>query len=233
MTRNQFLVIALAASTMVGCNRDQGKTADNAVKPDTAAVGTAGAADTNKAGLGDKDFVQDVAKAGTAEVDLGRVAAEKAIDSQVKKFGQMMVDDHTPAADKLKAIAADASIEWPAELDGKFKDKSDDLAKKSGIDFDHDYMAFMVDAHQDLVDKLESRIDKSTLAQWKTDMKDRPAGQTVEEKGKTVVIVPEKSDNPITMRINEWAATVYPTAYAHLEAAKTLDNTIKKRHTNP
>jgi predicted outer membrane protein len=145
----------------------------------------------------------------------------------------MMVDDHTPAADKLKAIANDAAIEWPAGLDGKFKDKSEDLGKKQGIDFDHDYMAYMVDAHQDLVDKLESRIDKTNLDKYKSDMKDRPAGQTVDEKGKTVEIVPEKSDNPITMRINEWAASVYPTAYSHLQQAKTLDNAIKKRHTNP
>lgn len=230
MTRNQFLVVALAASVMVGCNRDH-TTASNTASPATGAVGTAGT--PNKPGIGDKDFVQDVAKAGTAEVDLGRMASEKAVDAQVKKFGQMMVDDHTPAADKLKAIANDAAIEWPAELDGKFKDKNEDLAKKQGIDFDHDYMAYMVDAHQDLVDKLESRIDKTNLDKYKSDMKDRPAGETVNEKGKTVEIVPEKSDNPITMRINEWAASVYPTAYSHLQQAKTLDNAIKKRHTNP
>jgi putative membrane protein len=232
MTRNQFLVVALAASVMVGCNRDH-KTASNTESPATGAVGTAGTADKNKPGIGDKDFVQDVAKAGTAEIELGRMASEKAVDAQVKKFGQMMVDDHTAAADKLKAIASDSAIEWPAELDGKFKDKNDDLAKKQGIDFDHDYMAYMVDAHQDLVDKLESRIDKNSLGQYKADRKDRPAGTTVDEKGKTVEIVPEKSDNPITMRINEWAASVYPTAYSHLQQAKTLDNGIKKRHTNP
>ena len=231
MTRNQFLVVALAASVMVGCNRDQ-KTASNTESPATGAVGTAGT-EKNKPGIGDKDFVQDVAQAGTAEVELGRMASEKAVDAQVKKFGQMMVDDHTAAADKLKAIATDASIEWPAELDGKFKDKNDDFAKKQGIDFDHDYMAYMVDAHQDLVDKLESRIDKTNLTKYKADMQDRPAAQTVDEKGKTVEIVPEKSDNPITMRINEWAASVYPTAYSHLQQAKTLDKTIKKRHTNP
>jgi hypothetical protein len=55
----------------------------------------------------------------------------------------------------------------------------------------------------------------------------------VTEGGKAVEIVPEKSDNAVTTRINEWAAAVYPTAYAHLQAAKTLDSTIKKRHTNP
>jgi putative membrane protein len=229
MTRNQFLVVALACSMMVGCNR--GKTADNAVNPDTGAVGTAGTADKNKPGFGDKDFVQDVAKANTAEIELGRMASDRAVDADVKKFGQMMVDDHTPAGDKLKAIATDTGIDWPAELEGKFKDKNDDLAKKQGIDFDHDYMAFMVDAHQDLVDKLESRIDKNKLAEWKD--KHPADGKTVTESGKAVEIVPEKSDNAVTTRINEWAAAVYPTAYAHLQAAKTLDSAIKKRHTNP
>jgi len=233
MRRNQFLVIALACSLIGACNRDHGNQAANAPNPDTGAVGTAGNADKNKPGFGDRDFVQDVAKANTAEIELGRMASERAADPEVKKFGQMMVDDHTQAGDKLKAIATDTGIEWPAELDGKFKDQRDDLAKKQAGDFDHDYMTAMVNAHQDLVDKLESRIDKKNLTEWKADKKNREPGKTVQEGAKTVEIVPEKSDNPVTTRINEWAATVYPTAYAHLESAKTLDSAVKRRHTNP
>ena len=41
---------------------------------------------------------------------------------------------------------------------------------------------------------------------------------------------PEKSDNAVTMSINEWAAEAYPTVQAHLEAAKTLDSAAEETH---
>ena len=41
-----------------------------------------------------------------AEIELGRLAAERGTSAQVKKFGQMMVDDHTKAGDKLMTIAS-------------------------------------------------------------------------------------------------------------------------------
>jgi hypothetical protein len=44
--------------------------------------------------------------------------------------------------------------------------------------------------------------------------------------------MPEKSDNAVTMSINQWAAEAYPTVQAHLDAAKTIDSAIKRRSTN-
>jgi uncharacterized protein DUF4142 len=60
---------------------------------------------------------------------------------QVKKFGQMMVDDDTSAGDKLKALASENGIEWPSQLDPKYQNKRDDLAKKQSAEFDRDYIA--------------------------------------------------------------------------------------------
>ena len=50
----------------------------------------------------DKKFVMDAAVGGMAEVELGKLAAEKATNPEVKQFGQRMVDDHTKANDELK-----------------------------------------------------------------------------------------------------------------------------------
>ena len=47
-----------------------------------------------------------------------------------------------------------------------------------------------------------------------------------------VAILPEKSDNPVTMGINEWAAKAYPVVSAHLDEAKKIQDTLKKRSTN-
>ena len=53
----------------------------------------------------DQQFVMDVAHVGMAEVELGKLATEKASNEQVKKFGQRMADDHGKAGDELKALA--------------------------------------------------------------------------------------------------------------------------------
>jgi putative membrane protein len=231
MRRIVFLPVALAMVVAVGCERNRRDTAATTAD-NPAAVGTAGeAARNNNPGMGDKDFVNDLAIAGTAEVELGRMASERGTNPEVKKFGKMMVDDHTAAGDKLKAIATQHNIAWPTALDDKHRDLRDKLAKLQGAEFDREYMSAMVDGHEDVVDKLESRIDKSTLSKWKTDVPDQVSGQKAKVEGKAVSVMPERSDNPITMAINQWAADAYPKVQAHLTSAKSLKNTTDRRRT--
>ena len=228
MTRNRFLVIAVAAVVIVGCNRHRETRTESG---QTGGIGTAGT-DRNNVARSDKDFVHDTAMANISLIELGTMAAEHAADDQVKEFGQLMDDAHTPAANQLKAVAAEHSIEWPSELDQKYRDERDKLMGKQGADFDREYISFTVDTHNYLVDKLESRIDRKNLAQWKADYDDRAAGRAVSARGAEFAIIPAASDNPVTMKINAWAAAVYPTEYAHLVSARAIDTALKARPTN-
>ena len=103
-----------------------------------------------------------------AEVELGKMAAERSTNAEVKKFGQMMVDDHTAAGDKLKAVASQHNIPVPTALDETHRDLRDKLAKLQGADFDREYMNAMVDGHEAVASEIESRIDRADLAKWKT-----------------------------------------------------------------
>ena len=85
----------------------------------------------------------------------------------------------------------------------------------------------MVDDHQALVDKLESRIDRSTLSKYKADTETRTTDKKPQVDVKAVSVVPEKSNDPVTQRINAWASDAYPAAYAHLQAAKSLKDAVK------
>lgn len=228
MTRNRCLVIAVAAVVIVGCNRHRETRTESGR---TGGIGTAGTEENNVA-RSDKDFVRDTAVDNISVIELGTMAAARAADDQVKKFGQLMNDEHTPPTNQLKAIAAGNSIEWPSELDRKYRDERDSLNKKQGADFDREYISFTVDAHKDLIDKLESRVDKRNLADWKADYDDRAAGRAVTERGAEFAIIPAPSDNPVTMTINTWAAAVYATEYAHLVTAKAIENALRARSTN-
>jgi putative membrane protein len=120
-------------------------------------------------GSGDLSFVLDAAKGGMAEVELGKLATEKAASDEVKKFGQRMVDDHSKANDELKSLAQSKSITLPTAVDAKDKATHDRLAKLSGAAFDRAYMQHMVADHRKDVNefKKESASGKdSDVKAW-------------------------------------------------------------------
>jgi predicted outer membrane protein len=219
-----ILTVAAVATFGIACNNDR-----RASTADTPAVGTAGRdADVSR---GDRDFVNDITIANMAEIELGRMAAQKAANAEVKRFGQMMVDDHTQAGNKLKPIATQHSIPMPTELDDKHRDLRERLSKLSGAEFDREYIQAMVDGHEDVADKLESRIDKERLADYKSKYA-TPDGRKTGEEIKVDAVLPENSDNRVTMSVNQWAAESYPVVFGHLQKAKALDETLRKAKTN-
>jgi putative membrane protein len=109
------------------------------------------AAPTLLAASPDEMFVLDVAKDGTAEVELGKLASEKAASDDVKKFGQRMVTDHGKAGDELKTLAQSKNITLPTSPDPKAKTAHDRLAKLTGQAFDRAYMQEMVAGHRKAV----------------------------------------------------------------------------------
>jgi putative membrane protein len=96
----------------------------------------------------DENFVVKAAKGGMAEVEFGKLAAEKASSPEVKQFGQKMVDDHGKANDELKSIAEKKSITIPTAMDAKDKAAYNRLSKLSGAAFDRAYMKDMVSDHK-------------------------------------------------------------------------------------
>ena len=223
MKRIAILAVAAVTTFGIGCTDRRASTADN------PAVGTAGRTDVSRGDLG---FVNDLTIANLAEIELGRMASERAANADVKRFGQMMVDDHTAAGTTLKRIATEHSIPMPTQLDDKHRDLRERLAKLQGAEFDREYMKAMISGHEDVVDKLEPRIDKDRLAEYKAKYENRETARTTEEKINVDALVPDKSDDRVTISINQWAADSYPEVYGHLQKAKALDAAVRKSTTN-
>jgi putative membrane protein len=122
-----------------------------------------------KLSAADKKFVMDAAKGGMMEVELGKIAAEKGNSSDVKQFGQRMVDDHSKANDQLKTLAEQKGVTLPTDLDAKDKAMKDKMSGLSGDQFDKMYMQHMVMDHKkDVAEfKKESNSAKdSDLKNW-------------------------------------------------------------------
>ncbi len=103
----------------------------------------------------DTKFVKESALGGMAEVEMGKLAAQKGSSEAVKQFGQRMVDDHSKANQQLKQAAAKSNIEMPASLDSKHQSHIDKLAKLSGPEFDKAYLKDQVKDHEHDVDKFK------------------------------------------------------------------------------
>ena len=168
MRRTGPLWVAVAASAIIisGCSKTEGTKPPSSEQPAgrSGAVGTGGAG----ANLSDDDFVRDVALKNMAEVELSRMALDKSTNLDIKSFAQRMIDEHGAAGQKLKSVLSGEPIEWPVQLDDKHRKIADELVKQQGANFDRDYVKAMVEGHQDLAAKLESRLDVQSLADWKT-----------------------------------------------------------------
>ena len=61
----------------------------------------------------DRMFIEEAAKGGQEEVEMGQMASTKASDAKVKNFAQMMVRDHTKANNELMGIARRNNVDLP------------------------------------------------------------------------------------------------------------------------
>ena len=116
-------------------------------KPSTSKPSTSGQAGKSAVAAGDLTFAKQAAMDGMAEVDLGKLAADKASNSDVKQFAQRMVDDHGKANDELKSWASSNNVTLPTEVNAQQKAMHDKLAKMSGDAFDRAYASHMVADH--------------------------------------------------------------------------------------
>jgi putative membrane protein len=115
----------------------------------------------------DQAFLKEAATGGLMEVELGRLATEKASSSEVKQFGQRMVDDHGKANQQLSTMAQQKNVRIATELTGKAKGDYDRLSKLSGEQFDRAYMQMMVRDHR----KDVSDFRKQSTSAKDTDLK--------------------------------------------------------------
>jgi len=154
--RTLFFMVILAVFA-AACNSANRRAADDSVDQ---------AQDVNDttAMVNEKDaaFAVKAADAGLAEIELGKLALEKASDQRIKDFAEKMVSDHEKANDELMTIATRHNITLPPVVSKDHADKQRKLREKSGTEFDREYIDVMVKGHDNVVSLFE---DASSDAQ--------------------------------------------------------------------
>jgi len=175
--KKTLLPIAAAALILASCGGGQPKDSvdkadsTNATKTDSSSMksdSSSAAQPTIKADETTTAFLVKAANGGMAEVKLAQLAKEKSKDSTILNFADMMITDHGGANEKVKSLAAERNVTLPVEPDEDHKKKADELAKKTGKDFDKGYVDAMVKGHKETVDMFKTASGKVSDAAVKT-----------------------------------------------------------------
>ena len=156
-------------------------------------------------------WVQDIAMHNTAEIELGKLAGERASNAQVKEFAQMMVRDHTAAGNELKQIVS-GHVQVQEQMDQQHRDLAEKLRGLKGMEFDREYIDAMVNGHQEVKGMLEDHARRA---------------KTTDTTGPRNA--PDAGHDQLEGALNQWAAKTLPAVERHLQRAEQLQDTLQNR----
>jgi len=160
----KILLIMFAAVALAACNNSE-DSKKSAMEANNDML------DEHEKKLDIKDdlkFAANAADESMLEVRLGELAQRNAASQEVKNLGMMIASAHTKSNIELKSVADKKDITLPASLSKDAQDRYDDLAKKTGQDFDKAYCEKMAKAHEDAFDWYQKESDKGNDADIKS-----------------------------------------------------------------
>ena len=150
-----IVIVASCGSNNNSTDSKTTATYENEAKFDSTAV------------LSDTKFAVESYDGGMLEVRLGQLALTNGSSSVVRKLGKMMVDDHGKANAELTGIAKTKNVSLPYKLSDKCQSRYNDMAKKTGEEFDEEYTEVMVKYHKDDIDNFKKEAEKGKDADFR------------------------------------------------------------------
>ncbi|WP_018625902.1 DUF4142 domain-containing protein [Niabella aurantiaca] len=95
----------------------------------------------------DTSYVSKTAYINLGEINAGNLAIQRSSNTDVKSFGEMLVNDHQRAQADLMTIAKNAGYDLPSETDQEHKDLLSMLENLNGQAFDSAFIYAMLQGH--------------------------------------------------------------------------------------
>jgi len=106
-----------------------------------------------------KSFIKKAAEINLGEIELGKLAEQKANNPAVKDFGKRMVEDHTKAQNELQPLAKQEGVALPTQPGPTTTALDQKLSSASGAQFDQMYIDHMLSGHKGAIDTFENEIE--------------------------------------------------------------------------
>lgn len=165
-TRNSILVCAcmLASTLAVGCDRRQGPNGDDTAKVETpgreAPVVGEPAKDADRITEESEEFVKAAGRHSVFEIEMAKMAQQRAQIQEVKAFASRMIDYHSQAQKELEKVVG-PNVTIPSTLGDDGEDVKAELIKEEAADFDEEYMASVIDRHQKAIEEYEDMVERT------------------------------------------------------------------------
>jgi len=114
-----------------------------------------GDADITKKQQRDADFMVEAASDGLLEVELNKLAQQKAATPVVRELGQQLAAAHADMSRALTTLAEQKGIAVPAALGSQQQQSYQDMAGLPGTEFDKKYLETIIDGHANAVDNFD------------------------------------------------------------------------------
>jgi putative membrane protein len=106
----------------------------------------------------DRTVIHQLAIGNAAEIELGKLAQQKAQGQPAKGFAETMVRDHEAAGKRLADLAEAAGLPLPSGLDDEHRAIREHFGKLTGTAFDVAYIQGQIQDHQKTLHLLEHEI---------------------------------------------------------------------------
>ena len=123
------------------------------------------------------EILSELHESNQTEVEMGKLAMERATTPQVKSYGQMLIRDHSSADRKVTQVARNigAQLSPPAAAGKTLKNEANHdaavremLEGKKGRDFDWNFLQAMKDDHDKDIQEMSEAQNKATNEQVKS-----------------------------------------------------------------
>jgi putative membrane protein len=129
-----------------------------------AIIATLTASPAFAAGKPSETFLKKAIEGNYAEIQMGKLAQQNGQNEDVKKFGQMLSDDHSAANQKAMDAAKSLGMTPPDGPNSKQKAEYEKMSKMTGARFDRGFAAQMVADHQKVLAEYKKEAKLSDAA---------------------------------------------------------------------
>lgn len=117
----------------------------------------------------DQNFLASAANSNLFEIAFGTQAIKQSENEDVKRYGQMLIDDHTKVLEELKEAAIAKKLVMPDAMEEREASMLESLSQLSGAEFDRVFKEIAINTHEyaiALFEKAAHTLNDTEFRRW-------------------------------------------------------------------
>lgn len=116
-----------------------------------------------------QSFLEQAAEGQQIEISLGQLAAQRAVNEQVKDLGQEMAENHKKGGQQVEQLAMKGGVQLSPGVSEERKQKVNQISHLSSHAFDHAYIDYILEDHEAMVEEFQRRaktMQNEDIKRW-------------------------------------------------------------------